>query len=495
MDGSSMTTVRELLRLRPALVVRAGEAALDREIRWPHVSELPDPTPYLRGGELVLSAGVHLPRRKADIVAYAGRLASFGVTGLGFGIDPIHHTVPPALVAACEQHGLPLIEVPPSVPFIAITEALAAEAEARHLADLRQLNAAQRALVAAAARPSATAAIVRRLAKELRAGVLLVEPTRGLRWSAGAPAPDEQSLAADIRRVTSGRGETGVATHGPDLHVVVAPVHSEDRRAALVIARGSALSAPERGIVSVGASLLSLLWRGLPRQAGLLLGAAVVAGATGAPADRAVALAVGAEPDTDWRVVVCAPRRQPAGEAARERRHTRLRAAFGTQLLDTDGDLAVLLVPDAADPRGVAAGLAGEQVGVSEPHLWPDLPAAATEAHRALATARITGRPPGLDSGELLGGAVDPDIAARYAQAVLAPVLAAGTASGTELLATLRTWLEQHGSWDRTAAMLGVHRNTVRNRIARVTGLLDRDLDDPDVRWQLLFALRWLPAR
>lgn len=495
-----MATVRELLRLRPGLVVRAGGAALDREIRWPHVSELIDPTPYLSGGELVLSAGVHLPRRKADITAYAGRLARFGVAGLGFGIDPIHHTVPPALVRACEQHGLPLLEVPPSIPFIAITEALATETEARHLADLRRLNAAQRALVAAAARPSATAAIVRRLADELRAGVLLVEPARGLRWSVGTPAPDERALAADIQRVTSGRGETGVATHGPELHVVMAPVHSEDRRAALVIARDSALSTPERGIVSVGASVLSLLWRGLPRQAGLALGAAVVAAATGAPAgrwERSVGLAVGAEPDTDWCVVVCAPRRRPAGEAARELRRARLRAAFGTQLLDTDGDLAVLLVPDTADPRGVAAGLAatGEQVGVSEPHRWPDLPAAAGEARRALATARITGRPPGQDTGELLGGAVDPGAAAGYAQAALAPVLATGTATGAELLATLRTWLEQHGSWDRTAATLGVHRNTVRNRMARVTRLLGRDLDDPDVRWQLLFALRWLPAR
>jgi purine catabolism regulatory family protein/PucR-like helix-turn-helix protein/diguanylate cyclase with GGDEF domain len=493
-----MATVRQLVRSRPDLVVRAGEAALDREIRWPHVSELMDPTPYLSGGELVLSAGVHLPRRKADIAAYAGRLARFGVAGLGFGIDPIHHTVPPALVLACEQHGLPLLEVPPSVPFIAITEALATEAEARHLADLRRLNAAQRALVAAAARPSATAAIVRRLADELRAGVLLVEPTRGLRWSAGTPAPDERALAADVRRVTAGRGETGVATHDPDRHVVVAPVHGEDRRAALVIARGSALSAPERGIVSVGASLLSLLWRGLPRQAGLLLGAAVVAAATGAPAggaERTVALAVGAEPDTDWCVVVCAPRRRPAGEAARERWRARLRAAFGTPLLDTDGDHAVLVVPEAADPRGVAAGLAatGAQIGVSAPHRWTDLPAAAGEARRALATARITGRPPGRDTGELLGGAVDPGAATGFAETTLAPVLAAET--GAELLATLRTWLEQHGSWDRAAAVLGVHRNTVRNRISRVTRLLGSDLDDPDVRWQLLFALRWLPAR
>ncbi|MFE3123923.1 helix-turn-helix domain-containing protein, partial [Streptomyces hydrogenans] len=55
---------------------------------------------------------------------------------------------------------------------------------------------------------------------------------------------------------------------------------------------------------------------------------------------------------------------------------------------------------------------------------------------------------------------------------------------------TLRTWLSLHGSWDRTAAALGVHRNTVRQRIARCALLLDRDLDDADVRMELWFALR-----
>ncbi|RSN86603.1 hypothetical protein DMH26_32845, partial [Streptomyces sp. WAC 05379] len=58
------------------------------------------------------------------------------------------------------------------------------------------------------------------------------------------------------------------------------------------------------------------------------------------------------------------------------------------------------------------------------------------------------------------------------------------------LAETLRTWLSLHGSWDRTAVALAVHRNTVRQRIARCAALLGTDLDDPDVRMELWFALR-----
>ncbi|WP_030958304.1 helix-turn-helix domain-containing protein [Streptomyces sp. NRRL S-378] len=51
-----------------------------------------------------------------------------------------------------------------------------------------------------------------------------------------------------------------------------------------------------------------------------------------------------------------------------------------------------------------------------------------------------------------------------------------------------------HGSWDRTAAALAVHRTTVRQRVARAAVLLGRDLDDPDTRMELWFALRRLPG-
>ncbi|MEU1164942.1 helix-turn-helix domain-containing protein, partial [Streptomyces sp. NPDC005921] len=71
------------------------------------------------------------------------------------------------------------------------------------------------------------------------------------------------------------------------------------------------------------------------------------------------------------------------------------------------------------------------------------------------------------------------------ARALLAPL-----AEHPALTETLRTWLSLHGSWDRTAVALAVHRNTVRQRIARCAALLDAELDDPDVRMELWFALR-----
>ncbi|MER7398762.1 helix-turn-helix domain-containing protein, partial [Streptomyces sp. NPDC000151] len=74
--------------------------------------------------------------------------------------------------------------------------------------------------------------------------------------------------------------------------------------------------------------------------------------------------------------------------------------------------------------------------------------------------------------------------ARAHAAAVLAPLDGAPA-----LRETLRAWLSLHGSWDRTATALGIHRNTVRQRIARVAALLDTDPDDPDVRMELWFAL------
>ncbi|MFF7979931.1 helix-turn-helix domain-containing protein [Streptomyces sp. NPDC007901] len=47
---------------------------------------------------------------------------------------------------------------------------------------------------------------------------------------------------------------------------------------------------------------------------------------------------------------------------------------------------------------------------------------------------------------------------------------------------------------DRTAAVLGVHRNTVRHRLAWVADLLDLDLQDPGTRMELWFALQWPPG-
>ena len=91
---------------------------MDRAVRWVHISELNDPTPWLSGGELLLTTGLQLD----DERAYIARLVEHGLTGLGFGVGFAHSTVPEALREAAAEHGFPLFEVPYELPFIAITE-------------------------------------------------------------------------------------------------------------------------------------------------------------------------------------------------------------------------------------------------------------------------------------------------------------------------------------------------------------------------------------
>ncbi|KUO20186.1 hypothetical protein AQJ91_15480 [Streptomyces dysideae] len=105
---------------------------------------------------------------------------------------------------------------------------------------------------------------------------------------------------------------------------------------------------------------------------------------------------------------------------------------------------------------------------------------------RALTRARAT-RAPLVRHGNRtpLAQLLPHDEAEAHARTLLARI-----AAPPALTETLRIWISLHGSWDRAAVAPAVHRNTVRQRIARCAALLGTDLDDPDVCMELWFALR-----
>ncbi len=115
-----MLTVRSLLD-DCGLEIAAAEASADNPVRWVHISEHEDPTPWLSGGELLLTTGYNLgtPTRQRRFVEL---LAGEGIAGLGFGTGFDHKRLPKAISEASAEHGLPLFEVPYEMPFIAITE-------------------------------------------------------------------------------------------------------------------------------------------------------------------------------------------------------------------------------------------------------------------------------------------------------------------------------------------------------------------------------------
>ncbi|MCQ9388484.1 helix-turn-helix domain-containing protein [Brevibacterium sp. 50QC2O2] len=62
--------------------------------------------------------------------------------------------------------------------------------------------------------------------------------------------------------------------------------------------------------------------------------------------------------------------------------------------------------------------------------------------------------------------------------------------AASTLRPTLRAYLDAESSLSETAALLGVHRNTVRDRIHRIEAILGVDLHQPDARLALHLAVR-----
>ncbi|HEX8133971.1 MAG TPA: PucR family transcriptional regulator ligand-binding domain-containing protein, partial [Actinomycetes bacterium] len=119
------TTVADLLAIDElALTLVAGDRGIGRPIRWAHVSELKDPTRFLRGGEVLLTTGLGMRGGAQVQAAYVQQLAEARLAALGLGLGFAFKATPPAVIEAADRAGFPVFEVPFEVPFIAITEAL-----------------------------------------------------------------------------------------------------------------------------------------------------------------------------------------------------------------------------------------------------------------------------------------------------------------------------------------------------------------------------------
>ncbi|WP_328831287.1 PucR family transcriptional regulator [Streptomyces sp. NBC_00252] len=533
----------------------AGPSDPDIAIHWAHTSEMPDPYPYLLGGELLLTAGVHIPDAAGSgtyFDDYVARIVEAGGVALGFGVAPVHDTVPRALVAACDHYDLPLLEVPPPTPFSRVARAVWQLMAQARLAELRRVTEAQQSLAAAASRPDPLPSVLRQLAQRVGGRAVLFGPDgteiagagrgagavgatgagRGVR-AVGAPGavaggrtgssgtgteggPGAEASGAEVREALAELVRVvrppGAPTSSPTSATASStspastpastdstpptrptPTSATDtvsgvHLAAYALGTGQGfvlgVAAPQRApgdhtIASVAAVLLSLLTGEHQSRTGADRSSALVRLLLGAPPEDVASLLGGDR----WLVVHALP---DAGTGPDPVATSALGAALGSALIDLAPEAVRVLVPGDRAP----AAQPGWTLGVSAPVAPEDWSAADQQAARALARARATRTPLVVHGASGRAGLADllpHDAAEEHARTLLAPL-----AAHPALVETLRTWLSLHGSWDRTAVALAVHRNTVRQRIARCAALLETDLDDPDVRMELWFGLRQL---
>ncbi|WP_367138071.1 PucR family transcriptional regulator [Saccharothrix sp. HUAS TT1] len=415
------------------------DAGLDRVVAWVHSTELADPTPFLEGGELLLTTGIALGPHED----YVRRLVAAGAVGLGFGTGLSHDRVPEDLVRAARDAGLALLEVPRATPFIAITKAVSRAVAADEYAAVAQAGAAQRALTRAAVNDGPRG-VVRRLARLIDGGVALLDPH-------GSPAHvvgDLPDLTGHLRRLAASGGPAGAAWQVGRRRVAMQVL---GRQGYLAVAADRPL---EAGVVNTAASLLTL---------------ALARSDEGAEASS--------RPGSDDVEAV-----------RKELREARFRLALAGVPVDgvPEGPFRVFVLRgEWAEPTGFWAEVDGQVVVLAREL---DVPAAASGPVDAHSVARghreaLRALEEGVDTFEEVAGAglLAPD-AARFAAALLAPL-------DDVLRETVRVWLSCHGQAEPAAARLGVHRHTVRNRLLRVEQLLGRSLEPAGTRAELWFAL------
>jgi len=542
-----MLTVGDLLRdldVRPL----AGERGLHLPVRWVHISELLDPTPWLSGGELLLTTGMQLdtPTQARE---YAARLADHHLAGLGFGTGFKHAAVPESLLEVAAEREFPVFEVPYEVPFIAVTEAAFTQLVNEQYAVLRRALAAQERLERIVLSERGLDALVGALATLIGAAVVVfdargeplqqhafrrpIEPDaletlraevheRARRREARAFMPSlidgNQGLALPVAADGTPRpGSGGVPARVPEAWLVaikdVGPLSDFDRLTlhqavtivALELLRSRVAGDTER------------------RLAGDVLDAIVRGELTGVELTRRLGPFGLSE-----RVAAIVLKRPGDGRGAGASIEAALWAALREEatpaLVASVGPLACALVPSGssedelvalAERVAVAAAseLGGEvRVGIGRAMPAVDARRSFHEARCALealalgaaVTENGNGSRPGsasaersrvatykdLGSFQLLLSLQDDEALRLFCDSILGPIEASEGPYGGELMRSLEAFIEENGQWERAARRLYCHRHTLRYRIRRVEELTGRNLGSARDRIEFWLALR-----
>lgn len=482
-----MPTLEALVHDMAGLIEPVGDPPLDATVSAVHVSELLDPTPYLDGGEFLLTTGLAFPDEDEELRAYAARLAAHGIVGLGLGVGPVQRRVPPALADGCATAGLPLFKM--WTPFVAVSKAYWSLLSVEDRAAQSAVLGLHQDLARAATRRHPTAEVIRVLARSVGGWAARLDPDgvplevwpRGQGRLAG-------HLRRDVERLRSaGPHAASSFPLGVD-QVVVQPLTRRDRLLGFV-ATGSAgpLDPAARALVVSACVLLSAvlddaLGEARNRQARCQdVAELILLGEERAARLLAAQVLQAALPLRAALVCVAPGEPERIADLVAE-----LMTALGPEpawVTERD-ERCYAVVPETSLPRMPRALAALARIDPEVRTAQSPVVALTDLVSRLGPTTAAVDR-----EGMPLRPAVDGDAAGSDLEAD-AWVSALAAYQRSPLVPTVASWLRHRGSWERVSEELGTHRNTVRARVATAERVLGQPLDEPDLGARLWLALR-----
>ncbi|NLT92529.1 MAG: hypothetical protein GXY02_05335 [Actinobacteria bacterium] len=532
-----MITVQDILEI-PELDLRllAGKASVSNPVRWVHISEVPDPTKWLKGGELLLTTGYSFAGDEADQVEQIKRLIDHNISGLGFGTGFSFDKVPAALVRVAEEYGFPLFEVPYHVPFLAISEAVASKIVNEQYSLLQRSLAVHEKLTKIVLEEKGLEAILSTLAALVGCsavlfdfhGVVLCEAAYRRRLGADTVADlwrmigdrraDRQNFALSM----DGAGSSVqvypvVASHriGAFLAVVKDSgdfseydriiLHNVVTVTALELVKKKAVAETEKRLAGdffdelIASDLYEeeiarrLAFFGLDAQLAHLIVLVDIDEGEGEVGERGEAAALDVKERLHWTVDEFMARRDVLSISAS-------RSDSVVVLVQPGEADAAEVIRLAGELQGVVAEMLPEisvSIGIGRPHRQlTDLRQSYYEASYAIRIRRLKDERAVIASFDDLGsyglllGLQDTLSLEVFYDSVLGRLRDYDAQNSSDLVKSLASFLEANGHWGDAAEKLFVHRHTLRYRMKRVEEITGRDLGSSQDRMEFWLALK-----
>jgi len=533
-----MITVQDILEI-PELNLRllAGHKSTSNPVRWVHISEVPDPTKWLKGGELLLTTGYSFVGGEQEQVAQIKRLIDHNISGLGFGTGFSFDKVPPAIVAVAEEYGFPLFEVPYHVPFLAITEAVASKIVNEQYSLLQRSLAVHEKLTKIVLEEKGLEAILSTLSALVGCSAVLFDFHGVVLCEAAYRRHLGAELIADLWRMIgdrrADRQNFALSMEGVGSGVQVYPVVASHRIGAFlaVVKDSGDFSEYDRIILHsvVTVTALELVKKKAvaeteKRLAGDFFDELIASDLYEEEIARRLAF-FGLEPQSPHLIVLvdidvqegeeAAERSEAAAQDVKERLHWSVDEFMARHDLlgisaSRSDSVVVLVQPGKTDAKEIIR-LAGElqaviaemlpeisvSVGIGRPHRQLiDLRQSYYEASYAIKIRKLKGEPRVIASFDDLGsyglllGLQDTLSLEVFYDSVLGKLQDYDEQNSSDLVKSLACFLEANGHWGDAAEKLYVHRHTLRYRMKRVEEITGRDLNQSQDRMEFWLALK-----